>query len=108
MDEIQTNHSSVPKDKSKKGVQLKIKALKFHKLIGSLLLLPLAWTATTGMAFTIVKEILGNKVLGKSILHLHTLQTFGLHKIYPLILGVSVLVALGAAVVLMWKSPKKK
>ena len=89
-------------------MNIKAKALKFHKLIGSLLLLPLAWTATTGVAFTIVKEIMGNKVLGKTILHLHTLETFGLHKIYPLILGVSVLVALGSAVVLMWKSPKTK
>ena len=88
-------------------MNIKAKALKFHKLIGSLLLLPLAWTATTGVAFTIVKEILGNKVLGKTILHLHTLETFGLHKVYPIVLGVSVLVALASAVVLMWKSPKK-
>jgi hypothetical protein len=87
-------------------MNIKAKALKFHKIMGSLLLLPLAWTATTGVAFTIVKEILGNKALGKTVLHLHTLETFGLHKIYPIVLGVSVLVALGSAVVLMWKSPK--
>jgi hypothetical protein len=89
-------------------MNIKAKALKFHKIMGSLLLLPLAWTATTGVAFTIVKEIMGNKVLGKTILHLHTLETFGLHKIYPIVLGASVLVALGSAVVLMWKSPKTK
>ena len=89
-------------------MNIKAKALKFHKLIGSLLLLPLAWTATTGVAFTIVKEIMGNKALGKTILNLHTLETFGFEKVYPIILGVSVLVALGSAVVLMWKSPKKK
>jgi hypothetical protein len=87
-------------------MNIKAKALKFHKIMGSLLLLPLAWTATTGVAFTIVKEILGNKALGKTVLHLHTLETFGLHKSYPIVLGVSVLVALGSAVVLMWKSPK--
>jgi hypothetical protein len=87
-------------------MNIKAKALKFHKIMGSLLLLPLAWTATTGVAFTIVKEILGNKALGKTVLHLHTLETFGLHKSYPIVLGVSVLVALGSAVVLMWKTPK--
>lgn len=86
---------------------LKAKALRYHKLIGSLVLLPLLWTSATGMAFTIVKEVMGNKALGKTILHLHTLETFGLHKIYPLVLGASVWIVLIAAIVLLWKPGKK-
>jgi hypothetical protein len=85
---------------------IKAKALRYHKIMGSLILLPLFWTSTTGMAFTVVKEILGNKALGKTILHLHTLETFGLHKVYPFVLGASLWVVLIAAIILMWK-PRK-
>jgi hypothetical protein len=84
-------------------MNIKVKALKLHKLVGSLILLPLLWTATTGAAFTVAKEILGNKALGKTLLQLHTLETFGLEKIYPLVLWLSVFIVLIAAVVLMWK-----
>ncbi len=84
-------------------MKIKAKVLKAHKLLGSLLMLPLLWTTASGIAFTLVQEIGGNKVLGKEILHLHTLETFGLHKIYPLILGISVMATLATAVVLMCK-----
>ncbi len=87
-------------------MKFKAKALKAHKVLGSLLMLPLLWTTISGVAFTLVKEIGGNKALGKAILHLHTLETFGLHKIYPLILGISVLATLATAIMLMWKSKR--
>lgn len=83
--------------------RLKKVALPWHKLLGTLLLLPLTWTLLTGMGFTLVKEIGGNKALGKTILHLHTLQVIGLHKVYPLVLGLSLLALLLTAVVLLWR-----
>jgi hypothetical protein len=55
------------------------------------------------MGFTLVKEIGGNKALGKTILHLHTLQVIGLHKVYPLVLGLSLVALLLTAVVLLWR-----
>lgn len=87
-------------------MKFKANALKAHKVLGSLLMLPLLWTTISGVAFTLVKEIGGNKALGKAILHLHTLETFGLHKIYPLILAISVLATLATAIMLMWKSKR--
>jgi hypothetical protein len=87
---------------------MKKTALKLHKIIGSLLLLPLMWTAGTGMAFTYVKEFLHNKALAKTIINLHMFGAFGLQKFYPFILGISLIVTLFSAMVLMWRSPRKK
>jgi hypothetical protein len=86
---------------------LRRQALKWHKITGSLLILPLLWTSTTGMIFTIVKEIGGNRELGKAILHWHTLQIVGLHKIYPFFVGLSIFATLTFAILLIWRPIKR-
>jgi hypothetical protein len=82
---------------------MKAKALRWHKRLGALLMLPLLWTVLTGMGFTLFKEVLGNKALGKTLLHLHTLEIIGLEKVYPFILGLSILATLLSAAILMYR-----
>jgi hypothetical protein len=86
----------------------KAKALALHKRLGLFLFAPLLWTAITGMGFTLFKEILGNKELGKTLLHLHTLEVIGLEKVYPFVLGLSVIGIFVTAILFSRKQRPKK
>ncbi|MFM7468196.1 MAG: peptidase [Vampirovibrionales bacterium] len=80
--------------------------LKWHKAVGAVLALPLALTTVTGILFTYFHDYTHQKSLAKACLHWHTLEVFHLEKLYPLVLGVSLLSVLLSALVLWFKPTK--
>lgn len=71
--------------------ELKAKLYKYHKLMGLIFALPLIFCAITGMGIAISDEYLHNEQLGEFFIQLHTLEIIHLEKIYPFILGLSLL-----------------
>jgi hypothetical protein len=87
---------------------LKQHSLRLHKILGSVLALPLLLTTVTGMLFTYFHDYTHQKALAKACLKWHTLEVWHLEGIYPMILGVSVLSVLASAAVLAWRRTPSK
>jgi uncharacterized iron-regulated membrane protein len=64
---------------------------KYHRLLATIICLPLALTVLTGMATTLVEEWhLGMGLSRGFLLGLHTGEIFGLQAIYPLLNGLGI------------------
>jgi hypothetical protein len=65
---------------------------KYHRLIAPILCLPMALTAVTGMAITIVEDWHWNLGLSPGLLlRLHTGAIFHLAAIYPILNGLGII-----------------
>jgi hypothetical protein len=84
---------------------------KYHRVLATILCLPLALTVLTGMATTMVGEWSLNFGLSRSLLlALHTGEIFHLEAIYPILngLGLIGLLVTGASMTSVFKTRKGK
>lgn len=63
---------------------------KYHRWLAIICALPLLLTVVTGMAFPITKALHQRQLAG-ALIHLHTLETFGLEAFFPIINGLGLL-----------------
>ncbi len=63
---------------------------QYHRWLAVICALPLLLTVITGMGFPIAKA-LNQRQLAGFLIHLHTLETFGLDGFFPLINGLGLL-----------------
>ncbi|BAY13862.1 peptidase [Calothrix sp. NIES-2098] len=63
---------------------------KYHRWLAIVCALPLLLTVMTGMTFTIAKALHQRQLAG-FLIHLHTLEIFGLDGIFPIINGLGLL-----------------
>jgi hypothetical protein len=84
---------------------------KYHRVLATILCLPLALTVLTGMATTMVGEWSLNLGLSRGLLlGLHSGETFHLQGIYPILngLGLVGLLVTGISMTSLFKSKKVK
>lgn len=67
---------------------------KYHRWLAIVCALPLLLTIFTGIAFPIAKALHQRQLAGFFI-HLHTLETFGLEGIFPILNGLGLFGLLG-------------
>ena len=63
---------------------------KYHRWLAIVCALPLLLTVTTGMLFPIAKAF-HQRPLAGFLIHLHTMETFGLEGFYPIINGMGLM-----------------
>lgn len=63
---------------------------KYHRWLAIVCALPLLLTVLTGMTFPIAKALQQRQLAG-FLIHLHTLETFGLGDFFPIINGLGLL-----------------
>ncbi len=63
---------------------------KYHRWLAFAFALPLLLTIVTGIALPIAKA-LHQRQLARFLVHLHTLETFGLDEVFPIITGFGLL-----------------
>ncbi len=63
---------------------------KYHRWLAIVCALPLLLTVITGMTFPIAKAS-HQRQLASSLIHLHTLEIFGLDSFFPIINGIGIL-----------------
>ena len=63
---------------------------KYHRWLAIAFALPLLLTIVTKIAFPIAKS-LHQRELARFLVHLHTLETFGLEEVFPIINGIGLL-----------------
>lgn len=63
---------------------------KYHRWLAIAFALPLLNTIVTGIGFTIAKSLHQRQLAG-FLIHLHTLETFGLEEVFPIINGIGLL-----------------
>ncbi len=63
---------------------------KYHRWLAIVFALPLINTIITGIGFSIAKSLHQRAIAG-FLIHLHTLETFGLDGIFPIINGIGLL-----------------
>jgi uncharacterized iron-regulated membrane protein len=63
---------------------------KYHRWLAIVCALPLLLTVITGMTFPIAKA-LDRRELAGFLIHLHTLETFGLEGFFPIVNGLGLL-----------------
>lgn len=63
---------------------------KYHRWLAIVCTLPLLLTVITGMLFPIAKAFHQRQLAG-FLIHLHTLETFGLDNFFPIINGIGLL-----------------
>ena len=63
---------------------------KYHRWLAIAFALPLLLSIVTGIAFTIAKSLHQRQLAG-FLIHLHTLETFGLDGVFPIINGIGLL-----------------
>jgi hypothetical protein len=63
---------------------------KYHRWLALVCALPLLLTVVTGMAFPIAKALHQRQLAG-FLIHLHTLETFRLDAVFPMINGFGLL-----------------
>lgn len=63
---------------------------KYHRWLAIAYALPLLLTVITGMLFPIAKGFHQRQIAG-FLIHLHTLETFGLDSFFPIINGIGLL-----------------
>lgn len=63
---------------------------KYHRWLAIVCALPLLLTIITGMGFPIAKALHQRQFAG-FLIHLHTLETFGLEGFFPIINGLGLL-----------------
>lgn len=63
---------------------------KYHRWLAIVCALPLLLTVITGTLFPIARAM-NQRQLAGFLIHLHTLETFGLEGIYPILNGVGLL-----------------
>jgi uncharacterized iron-regulated membrane protein len=63
---------------------------QYHRWLAIICALPLLLTVITGMGFPIAKALQQRQLAG-FLIHLHTLETFGLDGFFPLINGLGLL-----------------
>ncbi len=63
---------------------------KYHRWLAIICALPLLLTVITGIAFPIAKALHQRQLAG-FLIHLHTLETFGLDTFFPIINGLGLL-----------------
>lgn len=84
---------------------------KYHRVLATILCLPLALTVLTGMSTTIVGEWSWNLGLSRGLLlKLHTGEIFHLEAIYPILngLGLIGLLVTGSSMTSVFKARKAK
>ncbi len=63
---------------------------KYHRWLAIVCVFPLLLTVITGMLFPIAKAFHQRQLAG-FLIHLHTLETFGLESFFPIINGIGLL-----------------
>lgn len=63
---------------------------KYHRWLAIICALPLLLTVITGMTFPIAKALHQRQLAG-ALIHLHTLETFGLDGFFPIMNGLGLL-----------------
>ncbi len=63
---------------------------KYHRSLAIIFALPLLTTVLSGITFPIAKA-LGQRQLAGLLIHIHTLEIFGLEAIFPIINGIGLL-----------------
>lgn len=63
---------------------------KYHRWLAIAFALPLLLSTVTGIAFPIAKSLQQREV-ARFLIHLHTLETFGLDGVFPIINGIGLL-----------------
>jgi uncharacterized iron-regulated membrane protein len=63
---------------------------RYHRWLAIVCTLPLLLTVITGIGFSIAKALHQRELAGM-LIHLHTLETFGLDGFFPLINGLGLL-----------------
>jgi hypothetical protein len=63
---------------------------RYHRWLAIVCALPLLLTVITGMTFPIAKALHQRQMAG-ILIHLHTLETFGLDTFFPIINGLGLL-----------------
>ncbi|BAY63755.1 hypothetical protein NIES22_38440 [Calothrix brevissima NIES-22] len=63
---------------------------RYHRWLAIVCALPLMLTVITGMTFPIAKALHQRELAG-FLIHLHTLETFGLDGIFPIVNGLGLL-----------------
>ncbi len=63
---------------------------RYHRWLAIVCALPLLLTVVTGMTFPIAKALHQRQLAG-FLIHLHTLETFGLDGFFPIINGLGLL-----------------
>lgn len=63
---------------------------KYHRSLAIICALPLLLTVLTGMTFPLAKALHQRQLAG-FLIHLHTLETFGLDAFFPIINGLGLL-----------------
>ncbi|BAZ02196.1 hypothetical protein NIES37_62070 [Tolypothrix tenuis PCC 7101] len=63
---------------------------KYHRWLAIICVLPLLLTTITGITFPIAKAMHQRELAG-FLIHLHTLETFGLDGVFPIINGIGLL-----------------
>lgn len=79
---------------------------KYHHWLAIVCALPLLLIVLTGMAFPIAKA-LHHRQLAGFLLHLHTLETFGLDTFFPVIAGFGLLGLLITGIYMTRLFPKR-
>ena len=64
---------------------------KYHRQLAVIVFLPLLLTVITGVAYSILHELLGLNELAEIVLKLHNGEIIGLEKIYPLLNGLGLI-----------------
>ena len=63
---------------------------QYHRWLAIALFLPLLTTVVSGVGFTIARS-LHQRALAEFLIHIHTLEIFGLGEIFPLLNGIGLL-----------------
>ncbi|MBW4538961.1 MAG: peptidase [Myxacorys chilensis ATA2-1-KO14] len=60
---------------------------QYHRWLAIVLFLPLLTTVISGVGFTIARS-LHQRALAEFLIHIHTLEIFGLGEVFPLLNGI--------------------
>lgn len=83
---------------------IKIKARKYHKILGIVFALPLLWATITATSAVIIEQFFHNEQLADYVLKFHTLEIIGLEDIYPFIFLTGVIGLVVTAFIMLKKN----
>ena len=83
---------------------IKIKARKYHRVLGIIFALPLLWAITTATTAVVIEKFFHNEALADYVLKFHTLEIIGLEDIYPFIFLIGIVGLVATAFIMLKKN----
>ncbi|MEI7473545.1 MAG: peptidase [bacterium] len=87
---------------------MKKNARKVHITLGVICAIPVLLTLITGMGAVISEDYFGNEKFADFLISIHTMEIFGLQKIYPLFVGFCLFSMIVSGLILVIKKPRPK